>query len=84
MSWIISFTDFSIHAVEHGIDKCEKSRTGKTLEMILLPVTLDDDVSEVTNKDQVRFVFKEVMRRVFHKYKSGQISSSRGKMLLNF
>jgi len=82
MSWIDSFTDFSIHAVEYGIDKYGKSRTGKSLEMILLSVTLDDDVSKVTNEDHVRFLFKEVMRRVFHKYKKGGIS--RGKMLLDF
>ena len=46
MSWIESFTDFLIHAVERGIDKYKKSRTGKMIEMILLPVTLYDDVSE--------------------------------------
>ena len=56
-----SFTDFSIHAVDHGIDKYKKSRTGKTLGMVLLPVTLYDDVLEVTIKDQVRFVFKDVL-----------------------
>ena len=43
MSWIDQFTDFSIRAVEHGIDKYKKSKTGKTLEMVLLPVTLFDD-----------------------------------------
>jgi hypothetical protein len=57
----LGLTDFLIHAAEHGMYKYEKSRTGKTLEMILLPVTLNDDVSEVTNVDQVCFVFKEVI-----------------------
>lgn len=82
MSWIDSFTDFSICTVEHRIDKYEKSRTGKTFEMILLPVTLYDYVLEVTIEDQVHFVFKDILRWVFCKYKGGGIS--RVKMLLDF
>ena len=61
MSWIDSFTDFLIHAVEHGIDKYKQSRTGKMLDMILLPVTLCDNVLEVTMIDQDCFVFKDVL-----------------------
>ena len=33
-------------------------------------------------EDQVRFIFEDVLRRVFRKYKVGGIS--RGKMLLDF
>ena len=50
--------------------------------MVLLPVTVYDGDSEVTIVDQVHFVFKDVLRRVFCKYKVGGIS--RGKMLLDF
>jgi hypothetical protein len=82
MSWIDQFTDFSIRAVEHGIDKYKKSKTGKTMEMVLLPVTLFNDDDEVSIEDQVRFIFEDVLRRVFRKYKVGGIS--RGKMLLDF
>ena len=58
ISWIGSFTDFLIRAVEHGIDKYKRGRAGKILEMILLPVTLFDDDSEVMIEDQVCFVSK--------------------------
>ena len=40
MAWIDQFMDFLIHAVEHGIDKYKNSKTGKTVEMVLFPVTL--------------------------------------------
>ena len=82
MSSIDSFTGFSIHAVEHGIEKYKKRRTGKTLEMILLPVTLYDYVSEVMIEDQVRFVFEDILIRIFCKYKVGGIS--RGKCFSTF
>ena len=82
VSWIDSFIDFLMHTVEHGIIKYKKSRTGKTLEMILLPVTLYDNVLEVTIEDQVRFVFEDFLRRVFHKYRVGGIS--RGKCFSTF
>ena len=82
ISWSDQFTDFFIRAVEHGIDKYKKSKTWKTLEMVLLPVTLFDDDDEVSVEDQVRFIFEDVLRRVFGKYKVGGIS--RGKMLLDF
>jgi hypothetical protein len=53
---------FFICAVEHGIEKIKRrAELEKTLEMILLPVTLYDDVSEVTIKDQVCFVFEDVL-----------------------
>ena len=39
MSWINIFIDISICATEPGIDNYKKSRTRKTLDMILLPVT---------------------------------------------
>ena len=58
MSWTDRFVDFPICAVEHGIDKYKKSKTGKTLEIILLPVTLYYDDTEVTVEDQVHFVLK--------------------------
>ena len=38
-----------------GINKYKKSKTGKTLEMVLLPVTLFNDDDEVSIEDQVRF-----------------------------
>ena len=50
--------------------------------MVLLPVTLFNDDDEVSIEDQVRFIFEDVLRRVFRKYKVGGIS--RGKMLLDF
>jgi hypothetical protein len=50
--------------------------------MVLLPVTLFNDDDEVSIEDQVRFIFEDVLRRVFCKYKVGGIS--RGKMLLDF
>jgi hypothetical protein len=74
MSWIDQFTDFLIHAVKHGIDKYKKSKMGKTLKMVLLPVTLFNDDDEVCIEDQVHFIFEDVLRRVFHKYKVGGIS----------
>ena len=64
MSWITHFTDFSILTVKHGADTYKKTRHMKMLEMVLLPVTMFDD-SEVNIEDQVRFVFKDVLRRVF-------------------
>ena len=64
MSWITHFTVFSMLAVEHGADTYKKTRHMKTLEMVLLPVTIFDD-SEVNIEDQVQFVFKDVLRRVF-------------------
>jgi hypothetical protein len=81
MSWIDCLTDFCIHAVKHGIDKYRRSKTGKTFEMVLLPVTLYHNVSEVTIKDQVCFVFGDVLQRIFCKYKVGGIS--RGRVLLD-
>jgi hypothetical protein len=79
MSWINECTDFLIRVVEHGIDKYKQSKTGKALEMmlLLLPVTLFKDDDEVTIEDQVRFIFEDVLKRVFGKYKVGGIS--RGK-----
>jgi hypothetical protein len=65
MSWINKVTDFSIRIVEHGIDKYKKSKTGKTFEMMLLPVTLFKDDDEVTIEDQVHFIFEDVLKRVF-------------------
>jgi hypothetical protein len=56
-------------------------RTGKMLEMVLLPVALFNDDDEVSIKDQICFIFEDVLRRVFRKYKVGGISS--GKMLLD-
>jgi hypothetical protein len=82
MSWIDQFADFLIRVVEHGIDKYKKSKTGKTLEMVLLPVTLCNDDDKVNIKDQVHFIFEDVLRMVFCKYKVGRIS--RGKKLLDF
>ena len=82
MSWIDKFTDFSICAVEHGINKYKKSKTGKTLEMVLLLVTLFSDDDEVSIEDWVCFVFKDVLQRVFCKYKLGAVT--RRKMLLDF
>jgi hypothetical protein len=52
------------------------------MEMVLLPVTLFNDDDEVSIEEQVRFIFEDVLRRVFRKYKVGGIS--RGKMLLDF
>jgi hypothetical protein len=69
MSWIDEITDFSICAVEHGIDKYKKSKTGKTLEMLLLPVTLFNNDDEVSIEDQVHFIFEDVLKRVSCKYK---------------
>ena len=65
MSWIDEFTDFLICAVEHGIEKYRKSKTGKTLEMVLLPVTLLNDDDEVSIEDQVCFIFEDVLKRFF-------------------
>jgi hypothetical protein len=45
-------------------------------------VTLFKDDDEVTIEDQVRFIFEDVLKRVFHKYKVG--GTSREKMLLDF
>ena len=67
MSWVDDFTDFLIRAVEHGIDKYKKIKTGKTLEMVLLPVTLFNNDDEVSIEDQVHFVLEDVLKRVFHK-----------------
>jgi hypothetical protein len=41
MSWIDQFTDFSIRAVEHGIDKYKKSKTGK---LIIVSLYVDDEM----------------------------------------
>ena len=82
MSWIDSFTDFLIHAVEHGIDKYKKSQTGKPLEMIILPVTLYDNAVDVTIEEQVHFVFEGILRRVFSQIQSWW--NQQGKMLLDF
>lgn len=41
--WIDSFTDFSIHAVKHGIDNYKKSKIEKSFEMVMLPLTLYND-----------------------------------------
>ena len=82
MSWIDEFMDFLICAVEHGIDKYKKSKTGKTSEMVLLPVTLLNDDDEVSIEDQVHFIFEDVLKRVFCKHKVGGIS--RGKLLFDF
>ena len=49
--------------------------------MVLLPVTLYDDVLEVTIDSQVHYVFEDVLRS-FCKYEVGGISI--GKMLLDF
>ena len=76
ISWIDSFTEFWFRAVEHRIDKYKKSRTGKMLEMILLPVTLYDDDSEVTIEDQVCFVFEDVLRRVLASTKLVDLNAS--------
>ncbi len=81
MSWIDQFTDFSIRAVEHGADAYKKTKNKKTLEMVLLPLTIYND-SGVNIEDQVHFVFDDVLKRLFRKYKVGGIS--RGKMLLDF
>jgi len=60
MSWINEFTDFLIHVVKHSIDKYKKRKTGKTLEMMLLPVTLFKDDEEVTIEVQIHFIFEDV------------------------
>jgi len=65
MSWIDEFTDFSIHAVKHGIDKYKKNKTGKTPEMVLLPMTMLNDDDEVSIEDQVCFIFEDVLKRFF-------------------
>ena len=54
-----------IHIVEHGIDKYKKIKTSKTLEMMLLPVTLFKDDDEVTIEDQVHFIVEDVLKRFF-------------------
>ena len=82
MYWINEFTDFSIRIVKHDIGKYKKSKTSRTLEMMLLPVALFKDDDGVTIEDQVCFIFEDVLKRVFCKYKVGGIS--RGKMLLDF
>jgi hypothetical protein len=81
MSWIDQFTDFSVRAVEHGADAYKKTKNQKTLEMVLLPVIIYKE-SEVTIEDQILFVFEDVLRRFFRKYKVERVS--RGKMLLDF
>ena len=55
-SWITHFTNYSIRAVRHGADTYEKTRSKKTFEMVLLPITMFND-SKVNIEDQVPFVF---------------------------
>jgi len=74
MSWVNEFSDFLICVVIHGIEKYKKSKTGKTLEMMLLPMTLFKDDDEVTIEDQVCFISEDVLKRFFCKYKVGGIS----------
>jgi hypothetical protein len=81
MSWITHFTDFSIQAVEHEADTYKKTRNKKTLETVLLPITMFDDLKE-NIENQVQLVCKDVLRRVFQKY--AVCGFSRGKMLLDF
>ncbi len=80
--WIDKFKNFSICDVECGIEKFRKSKTGKILEMVLLPVTFSNDDDKACIEDQVCFVFEDVLQKGFCKYNLSEVSS--GKMLLNF
>ena len=56
---------FSIHAVEHGINKYKKNKTGNTVEMMLLPVTLCSNYNKVSIEDQFCFMFEDILQSGF-------------------
>ncbi len=61
---LINFQIF-IHAVEHGIEKYKMSKMGKTVEMMLLPVTLFCDHDKISIQYHFHFMFEEALQRVF-------------------
>ncbi len=73
MSWIDKFFNVSIHAVEHDIDEYKKSKKGKTVEMMFLPVTLFNNIDKVSIEDQVLFILEDVLQSVFCKYKLAEV-----------
>jgi hypothetical protein len=66
MTWIDNFSDFFICLVEHSIDKLKRTTSNKTVDMMLLTLTMHHADVSVNITVKVKFIFEDVLKLVFN------------------